>query len=399
MFLSKSYYIFFGAIISIVSYLVPKRPDLWVFGCCRGTKYAENSKYLFEYINERHKDIRCVWISKDRNIIEMLRHRGYEACGFLSLRGLWLAARAAVVIITHRGNCWDGDVPFFCISANTLLVQVWHGIPLKKIAFDDRLFSYAFDESTWSFKLRNLVAALLPFLLRVEKPSLVVATSEETQEIFSSAFRVPRRHVAVTGYPRNDRIFSKGRMVGSGRKVLYVPTFRGQEGAIFNPFENQDFEIDNLNNFLVENGMHLHIKLHPFNQISPELKDSIDSASNLTVLLNDDIYEVLSEYDVLITDYSSIYFDFLLTGKPIIFLPYDLIRYNQSDREFYYSYDDVTPGPKASNWREVSLLLSDLDLLSERYRDNYIQILDRFHKYKDGKSCQRLFSEIQSRVR
>lgn len=396
--ISKAFYIAFGALISLATRFVPKRSNLWVFGCCRGTKYADNSKYLFEYVHAQHKNILCVWIAKDKDIIKTLRQRGYQAYGFLSLHGLWFAVRAGVAVITHRGNSWDGDVPFFCLSEKTLLVQVWHGIPLKKIAYDDRLFSYAFDESKWSFKLRTLVAAFLPFVLRVEHPSLVIATSTETRDIFSQAFRVPRERVIVTGYPRNDQIFSKGQPDKPCQKILYLPTFRGQEGTSFDPFENQSFGINDLNDFLVKKGMHLHLKLHPFNRISPEFQKNIDDASNFTVLLTDDIYEALATYDVLITDYSSIYFDFLLTGKPIIFLPYDLEKYTQLDRQFYYCYEDVTPGPKALNWHDVSLILADLDLVSARYKNKYLQILDRFHQYKDGNSCQRLFVAIQSRV-
>ncbi|MDD2467651.1 MAG: CDP-glycerol glycerophosphotransferase family protein [Desulfobulbus sp.] len=399
MFISKFFYIAIGALVSIIAGLLPKRENLWVFGCCRGTKYAENAKYLFEYVNERHKNIQCVWISKDKNIIEMLRKRGYRACGFLSLQGLWGAARAGVAIITHRGNCWDGDLPFFCISKKTLLVQLWHGIPLKKIAFDDRLFSYAFDESSWSFKLRTFAAKLLPFLLRVEHPSIVIATSSETRDILSQAFRVPRESVLITGYPRNDQLFRNNQRDDNFQKILYLPTFRGQEGASFDPFENQAYGVDDLNTFLVEKGMHLHIKLHPFNRISSMLQKSIDTASNLTVLLTDDIYEELAIYDVLITDYSSIYFDFLLTGKPIIFLPYDMDRYTQMDRQFYYRYENVTPGPMARNWHDVSLILADLNLISERYRKQYKQVLDRFHQFKDGNSCQRVFMAIDGRER
>jgi CDP-glycerol glycerophosphotransferase (TagB/SpsB family) len=399
MLISKAFYIAFGAMISLAACFVPKRANLWVFGCCRGTKYADNSKYLFEYVHEQHKNIQCIWLAKDKDIIEALRQHGYQAYGFLSLQGLWFAVRAGVAVITHRGNSWDGDLPFFCLSEKTLLVQLWHGIPLKKIAFDDRLFSYAFDESKWSFKLRTLVAVFLPFLLRVEHPSLVIATSNETRDIFSQAFRVPQDRVIVTGYPRNDQILSKTQPHQPGQRILYLPTFRGQEGTSFDPFENQAFGIDDLNDVLVKKDMFLHIKLHPFNRISPQLQERIDGASNLTVLLTDDIYETLSTYDVLITDYSSIYFDFLLTGKPIIFLPYDMDRYTQLDRQFYYCYEDVTPGPKARDWHDVSRILADLDLVSEHYRNQYLQILDRFHKFKDGNSCQRLYVDIQSRVR
>lgn len=399
MFLSKAFYIAFGTIVSVAASFVPKRSDLWVFGCCRGTKYAENAKYLFEYVQEQHQSIQCVWVSKDRDIVETLRQRGYKAYGILTFAGLWYSARAGVAIITHRGNSWDGDVPFFCLSNHTVLVQLWHGIPLKKIAFDDRLFSYAFNENSLSFKLRSSLAKLLPFVLRVEHPSLVISTSEETKGIFSKAFRTPPDRVVVTGYPRNDELYKRAHAETPIQRILYMPTFRGLEGSSFDPFEDQIFGIDALEAFFVEKNMQLHIKLHPFNRMPPSLLQKIESTNYLSALCVDDIYETLCTYDVLITDYSSIYFDFLLTGKPIIFLPYDLDRYTVSDRQFYYKYEDVTPGPKARDWHDVSKILADLDSMSSRWQQQYLQTLDRFHQYKDGKSCERVVAAIQNLVR
>ena len=145
--------------------------------------------------------------------------------------------------------------------------------------------------------------------------------------------------------------------------------------------------------------MQLHIKLHPFNRIPPALLQKIESTNYLSVLSVDDIYETLCTYDVLITDYSSIYFDFLLTGKPIIFLPYDLDRYTVSDRQFYYKYEDVTPGSKARDWHDVAKILADLDSMSSHWQQQYLQTLDRFHQYKDGKSCERVVAAIQNLVR
>ena len=110
--------------------------------------------------------------------------------------------------------------------------------------------------------------------------------------------------------------------------------------------------------------------------------------------INQDIYSVINNFDLLITDYSSIYFDYLLSDNPIIFAPFDYDHFIGNQREFYYDYDEVTPGPKCKNWDEVLewiVKFKDNSMLYSAERKN---IKDKFHKYQDGNSCKRVYEKI-----
>ncbi len=389
----KLSFILIGSLVFPLAHLVPKRRDLWVFGASRGRRYADNSRYLYEAVSADASLLGC-WISKDRDIVRQLQASGFMACYYFSLRALWYSMRANVAVLTHRGNVWDGDLPLFCITAKTCLIQLWHGIPLKKIAFDDRIFSYNFDEMSMSFRFRALIGRFLPFLLRIERPNLAIATSEETRRVLAGAFRVPIDRVVVTGYPRNDVFMRCAEGGGGVANILYMPTFRGGEGSEFDPFAAGGSSVAEIDRLLVARRMTLAVKLHPFNRISQRVRDDLVRAENIE-FLDADIYGQLADYHLLITDYSSIYFDFILMERPVVFLPFDLQEYKVADREFYYPYQEVTPGPKVSSWQEAFCKIDTLAEWEPLNRDHYEKVLNRFHKFRDARSCERVIAAVR----
>jgi CDP-glycerol glycerophosphotransferase (TagB/SpsB family) len=110
--------------------------------------------------------------------------------------------------------------------------------------------------------------------------------------------------------------------------------------------------------------------------------------------IEQDIYTIINQFDILITDYSSIYFDFLLADKPIIFAPFDYEEYITKDRELYYNYNEVTPGPKCRNWDEVLDWIVKFKENPKLFKEEREKIKKMFHKYQDGKNCERVFNEI-----
>ena len=99
----------------------------------------------------------------------------------------------------------------------------------------------------------------------------------------------------------------------------------------------------------------------------------------------------MSKTDILITDYSSVYFDFLLLDRPVIFTPFDIKEYINKDRQLYYDYDKVTPGPRCNNWNEVLIELDKILRGEDGYKKERQQINDYFNKYKDANSSKRVY--------
>ena len=118
-----------------VSCCMPKNSNIWIFGAWFGEKYADNSKYLFEYVNRSHSEIRAIWFSTNKNVIRLLNQKGYEAYYTYSWKGYYFGAKARFAFVSVSIT----DInQYVCSTSRTIIVQLWHGTPLKKIHFDDR---------------------------------------------------------------------------------------------------------------------------------------------------------------------------------------------------------------------------------------------------------------------
>ncbi len=385
-----------------LSCIIPKDKNLWVFGAWFGKRYADNSKYLFEYISKNHPEIKAIWLTRNEEVYKLMKRKGYRVYKTYSLKGILYSLRAKVGIISTSLE----DINL-CLTGNMQIVQLWHGIPLKKIMFDDKI---TFKQPTI---FRKLLSLFFPFIKKSYSDALLIATSEEVQRKISSAFKVPLEHVKITGYPRNDSFFQDPAEELELVKKLRQFKSQGKKLAIYMPTHRREGEID-ISKFLLSSldfidinlqklNCVLLIKLHYYHAREILLLTKNKKFSNILIisdaLIEQDVYNILRLIDILITDYSSIYFDFLLLNKPIIFAPFDLENYLRKDREFYYKYEEVTPGPKAKNWKEVLIHLKEAIEEPEKYKKEREKIRDIFHKYKDGNSSRRVFNAIKEFIK
>lgn len=386
MMLKKILFYAFNLFWMYLSRLVPKNESLWVFGCWFGKRYSDNSRYLYEYIKCNHPDIRAIWLTDCDDVFEKLRNQEFEVYKRNSIHAYLISLRASVSVYV-QSNLFD-CLPFLN-DGKTKLIQLWHGIPLKKIGFsDDReVISEGYLK-----KLKNKI-----FIFLNEKHDLMIACSAEDKANFEKAFSVEK--ILITGYPRNDCLIKeKEKEKESGKekkiKISYLPTFRSAIGERVDFLIPYEFDIEAWEKALEGKG-ELYIKMHPVNLPSNNMIEKIKNCKNINILEDCDVVDLLKETDILITDFSSVYFDFLLTGKPIIFSPFDFDEYIKNDRGLYYRYNDVTPGPKCGNWHEVMFWVNEFYENSNIFSEERIEIRDKFHLYDDGKSCERVFYEIK----
>ena len=371
----------------ILSFFVKRNEKIWIFGAHQN-RFCENSKFLFLYCSNNHPEIKAVWISGDRNLVNELKEKKYFALERWSLRGLYYA----LISKYYFFNVYSDDINFYT-SGNATLINLWHGIPLKKIEFDIE-----------KGPLKKIFNSNISFFYKFFKPYLfiypnyVISTSPKTSGIFSSALKVKQSNCLDFGYPRVDvlynnnltyfnklelRLYSKIYNYKKKEKkeiIFYMPTWRSN---------NKDFlkdsipNYDKLNDVLLKKNVILFIKLHP-NSIS-----KFSELSNIKFIDSKiDIYSILNLSDYLITDYSSIYFDYLHLNKEIIFYPFDIKNYMNKDRDLYYSYEDVTPGIKAYNFNELLEVISDLHNLE--FKQELKKIKNKFWQYNDGKASERI---------
>ncbi len=360
-----------------LNYLIPKSKNIWIFGEFIGKKYSDNPSYLFEYTNQVKNNIRPIWLTQSKEVFKQIKEKGLEVYFTYSFRGFFYSSIAKIKIVSSSTS----DVNRF-MNSGSLIINLWHGIPLKKIGYDNKLSGLSPIKKT---KLWEVLSFFIPYLK--EKYSYVLATSEIVSKTMKSALKVKDNTIFISGLPRTDILKEKLKNSNPERNIFYLPTYRDK--YCYNYFETLDLE--RLNGFLNNNNMVLYYKLHPLDN------DNLKLESKRIIRLNpkEDLYSILKNTDILITDYSSVYFDFLLTLRPIIFTPFDMDTYLM-EREMYYDYNDVTPGKKCINWNMVIDEMEEIILDRDAYKETRKLVSNDFNQYKDFASCERIFNWIQT---
>jgi CDP-glycerol glycerophosphotransferase (TagB/SpsB family) len=313
-----------------MTYIFPKNNKIWIF---KGfaDKYIDNSKYLFEYINQNRKDIYCIWITDNKETLNYLKNTGNRVYLRWSIKGIYYSLRAKVVFY--------GDYTDVLTTNGAIWVNLWHGVPLKKIEHDIRTGSL-------SKYYDGKMAKKIQYMNLYRKPDYIISSSEFiSKNCFSSAFRIDVNRCLNFGFSRNDYLenFNKNKISCSYLKkiihkletynnvYLYLPTWRDGD---FDLIKEADIDLNDLNKKMIELKSVMLLKFHPASKIMVD----INNFSNIILLDNNiDLYQLIPFSTTLITDYSSVYFDYLLTGKPIIFFPFDYDDYIKS-RNFYFNY-------------------------------------------------------------
>jgi len=377
-------------VLYVLSFLVPREEDRWAFGCSGGTRFAENSKYLFLAVaNDPETSIRPVWLTRRDDLLDELRGRGYEAYHADSLRGRYETLRAGHVFFTHSLNDVGMEAAIGSASVN-----LWHGVPLKRVSLDDSYYRH-----------RMGLATLVRTLLIYSTYRYIVVTADRLRSRFATAFNADESTILSLGYPRNDVLFGpiEGEDVGfdadvlddlatAGEKrdlVLYAPTWR-ETGRDF--VADADIDFERWNEWAHEHDATVVLKLHPATDV--DVDDAFDRVVELPSEL--DIHPAMRYADVLVTDYSSVYFDYLLLDRPIVFFPFDEEQYLSEDRELYFDYDETTPGPKAERFEELLDHLGDAVGDDDAYAADRERIREAFFDHTDGRSAERVVEAIRN---
>ena len=226
---------------------------------------------------------------------------------------------------------------------------------------------------------------------------MVISATDKITPIYRKVFSVTSKQVHITGQPRNDVLLDSDykRLVDDKKKViLYMPTWRQQS---FNYFDKKfGFDLQKIDAQLERGNAILIVKLH-FHMVGGYEK--IFKTKNIIFLNNiSDIYPYLSSVDILLTDYSSIYFDFLLLDKPIIFMPFEKDRYVKEVGGFYFDYDDVTPGYKAQDWNDVFKEVQKIFNGKDTWKSSRKKVNKEFNLYQDSNSSKRVYSLIKESI-
>lgn len=406
------------------SFLFPRSRQIWLFGSTFGRRFADNPRYLYLYVSQHSdrsspqlketisrwkqqgkdfaedancKEIRPIWISHDKGIVDFLNGNGYEAYYYHSWKGIWYCLRGKIYIFDN----YSKDISFW-LSGGARKINMWHGVGNKQINYDNVHDLVRHPKNAWERFL------YFPRRLSDEKPShYILSTSPMMSKIFARAFQTSKSHVIETGYPRNDILFDTGSMHNlhmpeeenlqeaiagwkrEGKKVIgYIPTFRPSERQFL-----QIMDLETFNHFLENHHMHLVCKLHPKSQCRKAFEQI--HCSHITVVNPDvDVNSFLGKLDLLIADYSSVYSDYLLLDRPVVVFHYDFAEYSGDTRDAYFDWEEYMPGNRVTKQeeleQEISTLLEQDDYLTERQ-----QFRGKLYKDLDNQSARRFLEYIQ----
>ncbi len=381
----------------IFGLLIPRSKDIWVFGAWFGNRYADSPRYVFEFVTEQLPGIRAVWLSRNKKLIRSLRAAGRPAYGINSLMGFWHCARAGAVFV----NTGYADVNRYALKG-AVRIQFWHGIPLKKIHYDDEKNLFVTSSPVLKI-LQQLSLRLFPFLK--EEWDLIISTSPAMTGRLLTAFHTTREKISETGSPRTDVIlkptYTREQVlqgVTEGKKIiLYAPTHRNLGSGRVDLFSG--FPHSAAAEVLQKTDAVFLIKMHYYHEENHSLPGVIQSAAGRVQLLTSDsaldINLILPFVDILITDYSSVYFDFLVLNRPIIFAPFDLKQYLKDDRELYEAYESATPGPKCADWESVFRVIEEYAKGEDLFERERRLARERWYSHLDTDACKRVVGRTQ----
>jgi CDP-glycerol glycerophosphotransferase (TagB/SpsB family) len=261
------------------------------------------------------------------------------------------------------------------------VLQTWHGTMLKRLALD-----------------RPGVTPRVRFAAtrQSRRWDALLAQNAYSASIFRTAYAV-RRPIWVTGYPRNDILFRPAEvariraalgLADGARAVLYAPTWRDDRTELVADLDAVRFARSLSDDHVLLVRGHSRTLGHGADHQGDRLID---------VTSYPDVGELMLVADVLITDYSSVMFDFASTGKPMVFFTPDLAHYGDVLRGFYFDLVADAPGPLVQTHDELVAALSDLDGLAAKYADRYAAWQQKFTPHDDGRAAervvQRLFAE------
>jgi CDP-glycerol glycerophosphotransferase (TagB/SpsB family) len=392
-----------GALACLV---VPRRRGRWVFGS--GTGVGEGALPLFLHARSADPRLKLTWLARDAAEVTAAASHGIRAVRKSSLRGLWATLRAQVVVVTHG----FGDVNRFGVR-DAFVVQLWHGIPLKLIHLDSPA-TLRTGILSGSRVLRGILRRMYAHASAAIE--LMPAASPIAAARLRTAFGLPAGRVAVTGDPRDD-VLCQGTAAQRRetaretlstalplhefpgcRVLLYAPTWRDGER---DPGVPTPLQWQRIAAYLELTDSVLLIRPHPLGV--GEYVGGTTAFPRIMMLAPDqlsDVTPVLPAIDVLITDYSSIAYDFALTDGIIAFLAPDLDRYSHS-RGLYQPYTEFSGGTETDSWDGVLELLrrSDDDAdFAAGLRTHSARLRAAHHEFLDGRNTERVYKQIRRRL-
>lgn len=374
----------------VLAKVLPINHKVILFESNIGRNYTGNPKAIYEEMIRLGLDrkYRCYFIFEDMNTnipgsAKKIKRNRFRYFYYFAIAGVWIC---------------DTRLPKYIIKRrDTIYIQTWHGTPLKKLALDmDSIYMYG-EKSLENYK-KN-------FYDNAQTWDYLISQNSYSTEIFKKAFGF-KKEILEIGYPRNDILFRKNNkeeiykikeqlgLPQDKRIILYAPTWRDNEfysNGIYKFNTGLDFPL--LMKELKEDTVWI-VKYHYL------IKDKIDwSAYEGFVYTYDMSYDISLLYlvsDMMVTDYSSVMFDYSILKRPMIFYCYDLCEYQDSLRGFYFDFLQEAPGPVVETTGELIQSIKGYDYIL--YRKKNEAFTAKYNHADDGNASRKIVDLISNNL-
>lgn len=368
--------------------ILPVKKDIILFESNLGRNYTGNPRAIYEEIVRQglDKQYECVWLfenprKKIKGNAKIVKRARLQYLYYMAVAKVWV---------------FDCRQPEFLIKRKeTSYIQTWHGTPLKKLALDmeqiDSVVSSSIDEYHEQFRKNTATWDYL------------ISQNHFSTETFRRCFDFEGKPIFEVGYPRNDVLFKhnnerdinrlkeKYNIPKDKKVILYAPTWRDNE-------------------FYVQ-GVYKFVSPLDFKKAQKELGDEYVFLVKYHYLVSDkidwseyegfvysfnekvDISRLYLIADMMITDYSSVMFDYSLLKRPMFFFAYDLENYENNLRGFYFDFLKEAPGPIS---KTTDQLISDIKSYDEKeWEEKYSQFSQKYNSADDGKASAKIVEKIK----
>ncbi|MEP2025931.1 MAG: CDP-glycerol glycerophosphotransferase family protein [Reichenbachiella sp.] len=362
-----------------------KKTDAIFIAAPQGFRFADNSRFLFQYMYEQN--INCYYMVNRKDVFDQLQQiYGSKILFAYSLRAFVQYLKSSCLVYAYA----DWDFHPYQVERSKLVINLWHSISIKKLGLAAGM------SKIHQLKLKKEMELIDAF----------VASSEIEGHSLFDCFGLSSEKILVSGTPRNDYLIKEIPNENLAiknpelkkRTILYCPTFRNKGITNLLPFN--DFDLVALDAFLEKNDTNLLIRKH-HREWYYQKAMGYDELANCNRIFKagqgeyEEVQELLPHIDILMTDYSGIYFDFLLLDRPMIFAPYDIDQFGEKPG-FLFDYEENTPGAKVYDTAHFMKEIENLINGTDKYKNHRNATRDKFHQYQDGKSSERVLNYIQS---
>lgn len=368
--------------------LVPVNKKIILFQSSNGRNYTGNPRYIYEKMVEEGLDqqYECVWFLLNTSIeipgkCRKIRCNLFRFFLYLMRAGIWV---------------FDSRQPEFYVKKKDIVfIETWHGTPLKKLALDMDKLNMAGNQDINNYHEK--------FKKACNDWDYLISQNRFSTDIFNSCFAFQGKPMLEIGYPRNDVLFEKNNQQDIDKLkaqlglpmdkkiILYAPTWRDNEYSERGRYKfASKLDFDKAREELGDEYVFI-VKYHYL------VSDKIDwTPYEGFVYTFDETKDIAWLYlvsDMMITDYSSVMFDYSLLRRPIFFFAYDLEDYKNNLRGFYFDFMEEVPGPISM---DTDQLINDIKTYDEdRWKEKYIAYHKKFNEVDDGHASQKVIDVIR----